>query len=54
MLGKHLNHCEDSLTAAVFTHLLHLPTEVFWKILRNACYTRKLPEFPGEPWNIEP
>jgi hypothetical protein len=53
MLGKFINHCEDSLTAAVFTHLLHLPTEVFWRILRNACYTDRLPEYPGEPLSVE-
>jgi hypothetical protein len=48
MLGKHINHCEDSLTAAVFSHLLHLPAELFWQILRNAC-GRKLPGSAGEP-----
>lgn len=53
MLGKFINICEDSLTAAVFTHLLHLPTEVSWRILRNACYTDRLPEYPGEPLSVE-
>jgi hypothetical protein len=53
MIGKFINHCEDSLTAAVFTHLLHLPTEVFWQILRNACYTTSLPENSGEPKCVE-
>ena len=53
MLGKYINICEDSLTAAVFTHLLHLPMEVFWRILRNACYTDRLPEYPGEPISVE-
>ena len=53
MLGKFINHCEDSLTAAVFTHLLHLPAEVFWQILRNACYTDKLPKNPGEPISVD-
>jgi len=48
MLGKFINHCEDSLTAAIFTHLLHLPTEVFWQILASACYTEHLPKFTGE------
>lgn len=43
------NPREDSLTAAVFSHLLHLPSEVFWQILRNACYTKSLPQFAGEP-----
>ena len=55
MLGKHISICEDSLTASVFTHLLHLPCEVFWRILRNACYTdHHLPEYPGEPLEVDP
>ncbi len=55
MLGKFINHCEDSLTASVFTHLLHLPSEVFWKILSNACYyTDCLPKHAGEPLSVEP
>jgi hypothetical protein len=49
MLGKFIDHKEDSLTAAVFTHLLHLPSEVFWRILRDACYTDTLPVNAGEP-----
>ena len=53
MLGKFINYCEDSLTAAVFTHLLHLPSEIFWQILRNACHTTSLPEYAGEPRNVE-
>jgi hypothetical protein len=53
MLGKFITDCEDSLTAAVFTHLLHLPSEVFWQILRNACYTSSLPEDAGEPRSVE-
>ncbi len=53
MLGKHLNHCEDSLTAAVFTHLLHLPCEEWWPILRGSCFTGTLPERPGEPEAVE-
>jgi hypothetical protein len=53
MLGKFINHCEDSLTAAVFTHLLHLTSEVFWQILRNGCYTKSLPEYAGEPKCME-
>ena len=53
MLGKFINHCEDSLTAAVFTHLLHLPSELFWQILRNACYSHSLPEHAGEPLSVE-
>lgn len=53
MLGKFINVCEDSLTAAIFTHLLHLPSEVFWQILRNACHTTSLPEDAGEPRSVE-
>lgn len=50
MLGRHIKHCEDSLTAAVFSHLLHLPAELFWQILRNACYGgERLPAYLGEP-----
>jgi hypothetical protein len=51
MLGRFIDRPrEDSLTAAVFSHLLHLPVELFWPILRNACRgTDKLPEYPGEP-----
>lgn len=55
MLAKFIdNTCEDSLTAAVFSHLLHLPCEVFWQILRQACYTKSLPENPGEPRTFHP
>lgn len=52
MLGKFINHKEDSLTAAIFTHLLHLPVEVFWVILRNSCYGDLLPKTVGEPTEI--
>src|ERR1039458_6857618 len=48
------NAREDSLTAAVFSHLLHLPCEVFWQIRSQACYTKSLPENPGEPQIIHP
>ena len=54
MLGKHLTTCENSLTAAVFGHLLHLPIELFWQVLRNACYTDRLPPCPGEPTLVTP
>ena len=55
MLEKFIENArEDSLTAAVFSHLLHLPSEVFWRILRNACYTDHLPEYAGEPKSVEP
>jgi len=61
MLEKFIDNArEDSLTAAVFSHLLHLPSETFWEILREACYTNYLPEYPGDPeliswpnWNSE-
>lgn len=45
---------EDSLTAAVFSHLLHLPAELFWDILRQACYYKKLPAVAGEPQQVDP
>jgi hypothetical protein len=44
---------EDSLTASVFSHLFHLPFDVYWRILRNACHTGGLPENPGEPDVVE-
>lgn len=47
MLGKFIKHQEDSLTASVFTHLLHLPIELFWQILHEACYTANLPGDSG-------
>lgn len=54
MIGRFIeNPCEDSLTAAVFSHLLHLPFEAFWGILRNSCYTDELPENPGEPLRVD-
>lgn len=40
---------EDSLTAAIFSHLLHLPSEVFWQIMRAACPSAHFPTYPGEP-----
>lgn len=43
---------EDSLTAAVFGHLLHLPMEQCWLILRDACPSSQFPKFPGEPLAI--
>jgi len=54
MLPKFIDNArEDSLTAAVFSHLLHLPTEVFWRIMRRACYTNLQPDYPGEPRSVE-
>jgi len=50
MLGSFIDKPrEDSLTAGVFTYLHHLPGELFWRILRNACYTSHLTDYPGEP-----
>lgn len=50
MLANFIDNArEDSLTAAVFSHLLHLPSEVFWQILHKACYSKSLPEYCGEP-----
>lgn len=53
MLGKHIKHCEDSLTAAIFSHLFHLPSETFWRMLRNASYSLVLPEKAGEPSQLD-
>lgn len=53
MLGKFIAHCEDSLTSSVITHLLHLPMEMVWQILQNACYSRSLPDYPGEPKSVD-
>lgn len=54
MLGKFIDrHREDSLTAAVFTHLLHLPVELFWQILREACYSDNFPAAVGEPISVD-
>lgn len=50
MLPKFIDNArEDSLTASVFSHLLHLTSEQFWRILSRACYTNNLPDCPGEP-----
>jgi hypothetical protein len=53
MLGKYIYHCEDSLTASVFSHLLHLPVEVFWALLRSACHSSELPASVGEPETVQ-
>lgn len=52
MFGKHLRHCEDSLTGTILGHLLYLPVEMAWRLLRNACHATDLPEFTGEPEEI--
>ena len=50
MLAKFIDNArEDSLTAAVFSHLLHLPSEDFWRILKRSCYSENVPDYPGEP-----
>lgn len=50
MLAKFIDNArEDSLTASVFSHLLHLPIEDFWRILQKACFSDKFPDNPGEP-----
>jgi len=53
MINRYLRQCEDSLTGSVFTHLLSLPSEVFWQILRASCYSNTLPELAGEPEAVE-
>lgn len=57
MLEKFIDKaCEDSLTAAVFSHLLHLPSKLFWRILSEACCTANPGDYPGEPliFNFRP
>jgi hypothetical protein len=50
MLAQFIDRpCEDSLTAAVFSHLLHLPSELFWQIIWQACHSASLPRYAGEP-----
>ena len=45
---KTLDICEDSLTSTVFDLLKYLPTEVFYSILRESLYHKKLPIICGE------
>ena len=55
MLGRFIaSPIEDSLTAAVFSHLLHLPVGMFWEILRRACYSDQLPQHPGSLLGVVP
>jgi hypothetical protein len=50
MLAKFIDRPrEDSLTAAVFSHLLHLPSEVFWDIMHDASSSSSLRKYSGEP-----
>jgi len=38
---------EDSLTSSVIGSLLYLPVDIFWNLMRNACYTDELPKETG-------
>jgi hypothetical protein len=44
---------EDSLTSSVFSLLLYLPIELFWRILYNACYNPSLPVESGKILSFE-
>ena len=46
------NTCEDLLTSITFDGLKHLPTEIFWKILKLSLIHDKLPHVSGELENI--
>lgn len=35
---------EDSLTSTIFENLFHLPEELFWQIMHNACYDNQFPK----------
>jgi hypothetical protein len=39
---------EDKQTASVFSTLLHLPDEEFWKIIKDSCYNNELPDVAGK------
>ncbi|MDQ8192446.1 hypothetical protein [Roseibacillus persicicus] len=54
MLSRYIHPKEDTLTASVLGHLLHLPIEIFWELLRESCDGHALPEKCGEPLAIEP
>lgn len=46
--------CEDSLTSSILGTMLHLPTCLFWQILRQACYEKEnLPFHSGEIDKVE-
>jgi len=36
---------EDTLTSVVFDNLLHLPNNLFWKIIKESCFENNLPCF---------
>lgn len=44
---------EDSLTSSVFGLLFYLPTELFWTIIRNACYSDGMPNGCGNMIGFE-
>jgi hypothetical protein len=44
---------EDSLTASVIGNLLYLPDELFWQIIKNACYSNELPQNTGRLYKYE-
>lgn len=44
--------CEDSLTAVIFDTLKYLPTELFWKIIKDSLYHDKLPFAAGDLLSI--
>lgn len=53
MLAAFINPNENSLTASVFSHLLHLPTELWWQLLRGACRSGRLPANVGELRSVD-
>ncbi len=53
MLTAFINPNENSLTASVFSHLLHLPTELWWQLLREACRSGRLPTNVGELRSVD-
>lgn len=44
---------EDSLTSTVFGSLFHLPIELFWQILNDACYEEKLAHHASKILSVE-
>lgn len=48
MLERNIHPSEDTLTAGVFTYLLHLPRTTLWSLLQGATLHRGLPPDPGE------
>ena len=54
MLSRHIHPKEDTLTASVLGHLLHLPIEIFWELLRTSCDGHDLPAECGVSVEVEP